>query len=426
MLTLRQQRRQQIMQGNNFLEVLSPVGDTERFNAALKYGADAVYLGRKSFGMRSSPMNFDYEQLISAVNKAHEKGVKVYLTCNTLPRNNEIPEFQQFIEEAVSAKVDAVIVADIGLMALVKKFAPDMEIHMSTQTGIVNYVTATELYNMGAKRVVLARELSLEEIAEIRVKSPKDMEIEVFVHGAMCVSFSGRCMLSQYLVNRDANRGECAQPCRWSYHLMEEKRTDQFFPVFEDEKGTYILNAKDLCMIDHIDKLAEAGVSSLKIEGRAKSAYYVAVITNAYRMAVDEYYKNPNNFKLSDWIHDEVFKVSHRKYCTGFFFGHPKDCQYYETGGYIRNYDVVAVVEKCENGIVYCTQRNKFMAGDTVEVVSPSQKPIEITIDELFDENGNSIETANHAMMNFSFKCDVNFIPESVIRTYAKTSNNVK
>lgn len=414
------------MQGNNFLEVLSPVGDTERFNAALKYGADAVYLGRKSFGMRSSPMNFDYEQLISAVNKAHEKGVKVYLTCNTLPRNNEIPEFQQFIEEAVSAKVDAVIVADIGLMALVKKFAPDMEIHMSTQTGIVNYVTATELYNMGAKRVVLARELSLEEIAEIRVKSPKDMEIEVFVHGAMCVSFSGRCLLSQYLVNRDANRGECAQPCRWSYHLMEEKRTDQFFPVFEDENGTYILNAKDLCMIDHIDKLAEAGVSSLKIEGRAKSAYYVAVITNAYRMAVDEYYKNPNNFKLSDWIHDEVFKVSHRKYCTGFFFGHPKDCQYYETGGYIRNYDVVAVVEKCENGIVYCTQRNKFMAGDTVEVVSPSQKPIEITIDELFDENGNSIETANHAMMNFSFKCDVNFIPESVIRTYAKTSNNVK
>lgn len=279
---------------------------------------------------------------------------------------------------------------------------------------------------MGAKRVVLARELSLEEIAEIRAKSPKDMEIEVFVHGAMCVSFSGRCLLSQYLVNRDANRGECAQPCRWGYHLMEEKRTDQFFPVFEDEKGTYILNAKDLCMIDHIDKLAEAGVSSLKIEGRAKSAYYVAVITNAYRMAVDEYYKNPNNFKLSDWIHDEVFKVSHRKYCTGFFFGHPKDCQYYETGGYIRNYDVVAVVEKCEDGIVYCTQRNKFMAGDTVEVVSPSQKPIEITIDELFDENGNSIETANHAMMKFSFKCDVNFMPESVIRTYAKTSNNVK
>ena len=345
---------------NKLLEVLAPAGDTERFNSAIRYGADAVYLGRKTFGMRSSPMNFDYEQLTAAVNEAHSKGVKVYLTCNTLPRNNEIPEFQQFIEEAVAAKVDALIVADIGLMSLVKKYAPDMEIHMSTQTGIVNYVTARELYNMGAKRVVLARELSLDEIAEIRAKCPADMEIEVFVHGAMCVSFSGRCLLSQYLVNRDANRGECAQPCRWGYHLMEEKRTDQFFPIFEDEKGTYILNAKDLCMIDHIDKLAKAGVSSLKIEGRAKSAYYVAVVTNAYRMAVDEYNLNPENFKLSDWIHDEVFKVSHRKYCTGFFFGHPNDCQYYETGGYIRNYDVVAVVEKCENGIVYCTQRNSF------------------------------------------------------------------
>ena len=401
---------------NNFLEVLAPAGDTERFNSAIKYGADAVYLGRKTFGMRSSPLNFDYDQLVSAVKTAHEKGVKVYLTCNTLPRNNEIPQFQQFIEEAVSAEVDALIVADIGLMSLIKKLAPDMEIHMSTQTGIVNYVTATELYNMGAKRVVLARELSLEEIAEIRAKSPKDMEIEAFVHGAMCVSFSGRCLLSQYLVNRDANRGECAQPCRWGYHLMEEKRTDQFFPVFEDEKGTYILNSKDLCMIDHIDKLAKAGVSSLKIEGRAKSAYYVSVVTNAYRMAVDEYNANPEYFHLSDWIHDEVFKVSHRKYCTGFFFGHPKDCQYYETGGYIRNYDVVAVVEKCENGVVYCTQRNKFMAGDRVEIMAPQKKPFEFTINEIFDENGNSIETANHAMMKFSFRCDEVFPPESVIR----------
>lgn len=401
---------------NNFLEVLAPAGDTERFNSAIKYGADAVYLGRKTFGMRSSPLNFDYDQLVSAVNTAHAKGVKVYLTCNTLPRNNEIPQFQQFIDEAVSAGVDALIVADIGLMSLIKKFAPDMEIHMSTQTGIVNYVTATELYNMGAKRVVLARELSLDEIAEIRAKSPKDMEIEVFVHGAMCVSFSGRCLLSQYLVNRDANRGECAQPCRWGYHLMEEKRTDQFFPVFEDEKGTYILNSKDLCMIDHIDKLAKAGVSSLKIEGRAKSAYYVSVVTNAYRMAVDEYNADPENFHLSDWIHDEVFKVSHRKYCTGFFFGHPKDCQYYETGGYIRNYDVVAVVEKCENGVVYCTQRNKFLAGDRVEIMAPQKKPFEFTINEIFDENGNSIETANHAMMKFSFKCDEVFPPESVIR----------
>lgn len=398
------------------LEVLAPAGDMERFKAAIDFGADAVYLGRKQFGMRSSPLNFDFEQLTEAVNAAHSKGIKVYLTCNTLPRNNEIPYFEQFVQEAVAAKVDAMIVADIGLLALIKKYAPDMEIHISTQTGIVNYVTARELYNMGAKRIVLARELSLDEIAEIRAKTDPSLDIEAFVHGAMCVSFSGRCLLSQYLVNRDANRGECAQPCRWGYHLMEEKRPGQYFPVFEDEKGTYILNAKDLCMIDHINKLADAGVYSLKIEGRAKSAYYVAVVTNAYRMAVDEYYKNPENFVLPDWIHDEVYKVSHRKYSNGFFFGVPEKSQYYENSGYIRNYDVVAVVEKCIDGIVYCTQRNRFFAGDTVEILAPSQKPVTLKLDELYDENGQNISTANHAMMKFSFKSELVFPEGSVIR----------
>ena len=332
------------------------------------------------------------------------------------PRNNEIPFFEGFVREAVEAKVDAMIVADIGLLMLIKKYAPGMEIHISTQTGVVNYVTATELYNMGAKRVVLARELSLNEIAEIRAKCSPDMDIECFVHGAMCVSFSGRCLLSQYLVHRDANRGECAQPCRWGYYLMEEKRPGEYFPIYEDEKGTYILNAKDMCMIEHIDKLAEAGVYSLKIEGRAKSAYYVAVVTNAYRMAVDEYYKDPYNYHLTDWIRDEVFKVSHRKYSNGFFFGVPEESQYYENSGYIRNYDVVAVVEKCENGIVYCTQRNRFFAGDKVEILAPSCKPVEMTLDTLYDENGEQIETANHAMMKFSFKCDIVFPGGTVIR----------
>lgn len=398
------------------LEVLAPAGDEERLGAALNYGADAVYLGRQQFGMRASPMNFDFEQLCKAVEAAHAKGVKVYLTCNTLPRNNEIPFFERFVREAVEAKVDAMIVADIGLLMLIKKYAPDMEIHISTQTGIVNYVTARELYNMGAKRVVLARELSLNEIAEIRAKCSPDMDIECFVHGAMCVSFSGRCLLSQYLVHRDANRGECAQPCRWGYYLMEEKRPGEYFPIYEDEKGTYILNAKDMCMIEHIDKLAEAGVTSLKIEGRAKSAYYVAVVTNAYRMAVDEYYKDPYNYHLTDWIRDEVYKVSHRKYSNGFFFGVPEESQYYENSGYIRNYDVVAVVEKCENGIVYCTQRNRFFAGDKVEILAPSCKPVEMTLDTLYDENGEQIETANHAMMKFSFKCDIVFPGGTVIR----------
>ena len=396
------------------LEVLAPAGDFERFQAALDYGADAIYLGGKTFGMRASPANFDFEQLNEAVQLAHSKNKKVYLTCNTLPRNNEIPQFEEFIKSVAGCNIDAVIVADLGLMSLIKKYTPDMEIHMSTQTGIVNYQTANVLYNMGAKRVVLARELSLEEIAEIRAKSPADMEIEVFVHGAMCVSFSGRCLLSSYLVNRDANHGECAQPCRWGYHLMEEKREGEFYPVFEDEQGTYILNAKDLCMINHIEQLAEAGVTSLKIEGRAKSAYYVSVVTNAYRMAVDWHKSNPGQ-PLPEWISDEIFKVSHRKYCTGFFFGHPKNCQYYETSGYV-NYDVVAVIDKCENGIVYATQRNRFFLGDTLEILVPGKKPFVFKPELIWNENNEEIDTVNHAMMKFRFKCEMEFPPRSIIR----------
>lgn len=397
------------------LEVLAPAGDFERFQAALDYGADAIYLGGKTFGMRASPANFDFEQLNEAVKLAHSKNKKVYLTCNTLPRNNEVPQFEEFIKSVAACNIDAVIVADLGLMSLIKKYTPDMEIHMSTQTGIVNYQTANVLYNMGAKRVVLARELSLEEIAEIRAKSPADMEIEVFVHGAMCVSFSGRCLLSSYLVNRDANHGECAQPCRWGYHLMEEKREGEFYPVFEDEQGTYILNAKDLCMINHIEQLAEAGVTSLKIEGRAKSAYYVSVVTNAYRMAVDWHKSNPGQ-PLPEWISDEVFKVSHRKYCTGFFFGHPKNWQYYETSGYVRNYDVVAVIDKCENGIVYATQRNRFFLGDTLEILASGQKPFVFKPELIWNENNEEIDTVNHAMMKFRFKCEIEFPPRSIIR----------
>lgn len=400
----------------NKLEVLSPAGDYERFKAAIDYGADAVYLGGQAFSMRAAPQNFTHETLKSAVEEAHAKNVKVYLTCNTLPRNNEIPQFQQFIEEAVDSKVDAVIVADLGLMALIKKYAPDMEIHMSTQTGIVNYATANELYNMGAKRVVLARELSLDEIAEIRAKTPDDLDIEVFVHGAMCMSFSGRCLLSSYLTNRDANRGECAQPCRWGYHLMEEKRTDEFYPIYEDEKGTYILNAKDLCMIDHIDELAKAGVMSYKIEGRAKSSYYVSIVTNAYRMAMDIYKKDPDNFKLPDWVRDEVFKVSHRKYCTGFFYGHPKDSQYYENSGYIREYDVVAIVDECKDGKIHATQRNRFCKGDTVEIISPGEKFDTMVIDELYNEEGELIENANHAMMKLVIPCEKSYPTNAIIR----------
>ncbi len=400
----------------NKLELLSPAGDYERFRAALDYGADAVYLGGQAFGMRAAPQNFTAEALKAAADEAHGRNVKVYLTCNTLPRNSEIPLFRRFMEEAVYCGVDAVIVADIGLMSLVKKYAPDMEIHMSTQTGIVNYAAARELYNMGAKRVVLARELSMDEIAEIRAKTPPELDIEVFVHGAMCMSFSGRCLLSAYLTNRDANRGECSQPCRWSYSLMEEKRPGQYFPVFEDDGGSYILNAKDLCMIDHIDDLAEAGVTSFKIEGRAKSAYYVSVVTNAYRMAMDIYKAGPDSFSLPDWIRDEVSKVSHRKYCTGFFYGLPQDSQYYENSGYIREYDVVAVIEECKGGRLYATQRNCFSKGDEVEILSPGTHFDAITVTELYNEEGESVEKANHAMMKLSIPCEKEYPAGSVIR----------
>lgn len=400
----------------NRLEVLAPAGDMERFDSALMYGADAIYLGGKDFGMRASPANFSFDELKIACDKAHLKGKKVYLTCNTLPRNDEISQFEGFIKAVEASGVDAVIANDIGVFSLIKKYTPDMEIHISTQAGIVNYVTANEFYNMGAKRVVLAREMSLNEIAEIRAKTPKDLDIECFVHGAMCVSFSGRCLLSQYLINRDANRGECAQPCRWNYYLMEEKRPNEFYPIGEDENGSYILNAKDLCMIDHLDKLAQAGVTSFKIEGRAKSAYYVAVVTNAYRAAVDVLKRDPDNYELPAWVHDEVFKVSHRKYCTGFYFGHPKDCQYYETSGYVRDYDVVAVVDECRDGSIFCTQRNRFFAGDELEVLSPGKQPVMIKADTIYNEQGESVAAANKATMKFSLPIDMQFESGSVIR----------
>ncbi len=400
----------------NRIEVLSPAGDMERFDAALDFGADAIYVGGQEFTMRAGPENFTYDTLKTAVKKAHAKDIKVYLTCNTLPRNNEIPKFQEFIEQVNDCGIDAAITTDLGLLSLIKKYAPNLEIHISTQAGIVNYAAANEFYNMGAKRVVLARELSLDEIAEIRAKTPKELDIEAFVHGAMCVSFSGRCLLSSYLVNRDANRGECAQPCRWGYHLTEEKRPNEHYPIFEDEQGTYILNAKDMCMLNHIDKVIEAGVTSLKIEGRAKSSYYVSVVTNAYRQAVDIYKSNPNNFDLPDWLKEEVYKVSHRQYCTGFFFGHPKDSQYYETGGYIRNYDVVGIVKECKNNRLYGSQRNKFNKGDVLEILSPNKKPINITVNDLYNSKDELIESANHAMMDFSFDCKEIIPMNSIIR----------
>lgn len=385
-------------------EVLSPAGDMQRLAAAVQYGADAVYLGAKMFGMRAAPQNFAPDELKQAVGLCHEKGVKVYLTCNTVPTNQEADELPEFLKIAGDCGVDAIIAADVGVMMTVKKVLPDIPLHISTQAGIMNYLTATELYHMGAARVVLARELSLDEIKYLREHTPSQLEIETFVHGAMCMSVSGRCLLSNYMVQRDANRGECAQPCRWGYFLMEEKRPGQYFPVFEDEKGSYILNAKDLCMIEHIDKLVNAGVTSLKIEGRAKSEYYVAAITNAYRNAVDEYLHSPKEFHLSEWIVQETRKVSHREYSTGFYFGKPG--QYYQNAGYVRSWDIIAVVDDYKDGFLEVIERNRFFKGDMAEVMLPKGKPVPIKIQRIIDPEEGEVETACHPMKRYLIPYD--------------------
>lgn len=378
-------------------EILSPAGDMERLFAAVNYGADAVYLAGKEFGMRASPANFDMESLKKAAEICHEKNKKIYLTCNTLPRNNEIERIPEFLKQAAEAGVDAFIIADLGVLDTAKRVAPNVDVHISTQTGVVNYETARSLYNMGASRVVLARELSLEEIATIRAKTNPNLEIETFVHGAMCMSYSGRCLISQYMTGRDANRGDCAQPCRWKYSLMEEKRKGEYFPVVEQENGTYFFNSKDLCMIEHIPELLKAGVTSLKIEGRAKSAYYVAVVTNAYKQALLNYYKMGENFKLEPWIREEVYKISHRKYSTGFYFG-GEPGQIYDNGGYVKDYEVVAVCENYQDGMIEISQRNKFLKGDELEVLMPGKKPFKFTAEKIIDEKGNEMESAPHAM----------------------------
>ena len=410
----------------NQIELLAPAGDEECLRSALDYGCDAVYLAGKSFGMRAGAKNFDMDGLDRAVRLAHERGVKVHLTCNTIPLNSEIEQFPKYIAAAQECGVDAAIACDLGVISMIKQYAPKMELHISTQTGVVNYQTAIELYKMGAKRVVLAREVGLEDIREIRRRIPADMEIETFVHGAMCVSFSGRCLISEYLTGRGANRGECAQPCRWSYYLMEEKRPNQFFKVFEDERGSYILNSRDMCMIDHLDDLIDAGVTSFKIEGRAKSAYYVALTVNAYRAALDSCLKGE---KPPKWVLDEVNKISHRPYSTGFFYGKPTDGsgtqdpnivtnggQYFADSGYMRDYDFVGVVDYCEDGVMYLTQRNYFTLSDELELLPPHAEPILFKPESMFGADGTQIDIARRATEKLSIPTAIVVPPHTILR----------
>ena len=400
------------------LELLSPAGDMEQLNMSILYGADAVYLAGTSFGMRSFAGNFSPEALPKAVKFAHDHGVHVHVTVNTMPRNDEVAQLPAYLEQLDDAGVDALILADLGAFTLAGKYAPHCQRHVSTQQSIANYACAQAWFDLGAQRVVLARELSLEEIRGIRQKVSQDLEIETFGHGAMCVSYSGRCLLSNYMTGRDSNRGACAQPCRYQYALMEEKRPGEYFPVFEDEKGTYIMNSRDMCMIDHLDDLMDAGVDCIKLEGRAKSAYYAAIVTGAYRHCIDAV---ASEQPLDPVWRNEVEHISHRIYSTGFYYGQPG--QYTKTSRYIRQWQIVAMVESCdERGLAKCSLRNKFRKGDTLECVGPDTRPFEVIPEEMETPEGAPLEEPKTPQMEFYLKLPKQVPAYSILRRSVELS----
>ena len=393
-------------------ELLSPAGDMERLHMAVLYGADAVYLAGTSFGMRSFAGNFSAGELPKAVKFAHSHGVRTHVTVNTMARNDELAHLPEHLSLLNDCGVDCLIVADLGAFRLAQKFAPDCELHVSTQVSVANYESARAWYELGAKRIVLARELHLDEIREIRARTPKELELEVFCHGAMCVSWSGRCVLSNYMTGRDATRGACAQPCRYRYALMEEKRPGEYFPVYEDEKGAYILNSRDMCMIDHLDDLMDAGIDCIKIEGRAKSAYYAAIVTGAYRHVLDAVAEDR---EIDPVWRDEVEKVSHRRYSTGFFYGEPG--QYAENTRYIRERQVCAVVTgRTADGYAVLSLRNKFSAGDELELVGPDLRPLSFTAQEMLLPDGTPLTEPRKPQMAFLMRLPCEAPEYSIVR----------
>lgn len=399
-------------------ELLSPAGDRERLDMALAYGADAVYLAGNAYGMRAFAGNFGREELAEAVRLAHAQGVRVHVTCNTLARNGEIAALPEYLEFLDGIGADAVIAAGVDVLSLCQRHAPHVQVHMSTQTGITNYEMARVWRELGASRVILARELSLEEVAEICAKAPRGLEVECFVHGAMCVSYSGRCLLSNYMTGRDAARGACAQPCRYRYSLVEEKRPGEYFPILEEGGETFILNSRDMCMIDHIPELIQAGVHSLKIEGRAKSAYYAAMTTAAYRHAVDA---AAEGRPLDPVWRAEVDKVSHRHYSTGFWFGQPG--QYTQDARYIRDWQVLAVVRACDGaGNALLSLRNKFAAGDPLEVVGPDLPAFPMTAPMMEGLDGQPLAEPRHPQMEFRMKLPRAVPPLSLVRANRPSS----
>ena len=389
------------------IEILAPAGNLEKLKFAIIYGADAVYIGGEAYGLRASADNFDSQDMKEGISFAHERGKKVYVTVNIFPHNADLKGLPEYIKFLKDIGADAVIVSDLGVFSIVKEAAPDLEIHISTQANNVNYKSAQMWYKLGAKRIVLARELSLKEIKEVRDNIPTDMDLEVFVHGSMCISYSGRCLLSNYMTYRDANRGMCAHPCRYKYYLMEEKRPGQYFPVFEDEQGTYIMNSYDLCMIDHIPELVDSGITSFKIEGRMKSAYYVATVVKAYRQALDSYLADKENYKVSPKWMEEVSKSSHRDFSTGFYFGKP-DKQIYENSSYIRTHDIVGIVREYDpiTKIAVIEQRNKVFKNNEVEVLIYDGDNFNIKLAEICDMDGNFIDSTPHPQMLYKIRTD--------------------
>ncbi len=391
------------------IELLAPAGDINKLKTAVEYGADAVYLGGESFGLRKASKNFSMEDIKWATDYLHERGKKIHVTLNIIPHNHDMEGVEDYIKDLYEIGVDALIVADPGMFMKVKEVAPDFPIHISTQGSVTNVETVKFWQKLGAERVVMARELSLEEVADIIKEVGDSIEVETFAHGAMCMSYSGRCLLSNYMTGRDANMGDCAQPCRYKYHLVEEKRPGEYFPIEEHDEGTFIMNSKDLCMIEHIDEMIEAGIASLKIEGRVKSEYYLATVIRSYRMAIDAYYRDSENYKYDPSLLEEIKKVSHRDFTTGFFFGQANEnSQVYKDNSYIRGYDFVGIVLDYDEDTKIATieQRNRVFVGEEIEIFGPGVKHFDYKIEKMLDDKDREIDVANKAKQIFKIKID--------------------
>ncbi len=395
----------------NKVELLAPAGDLEKLKIAVEYGADAVYIAGQTLGLRAKAKNFDINQMEEGIRYGHDKGVRVYIAANVFAHNADFDGIEDYFKSLAKIGADAFIISDPGVFNVAKQTCPDMEIHISTQANNTNYQSAMFWGSLGAKRIVLARELSFKEIAEIKSKVGSDIELEAFVHGAMCISYSGRCLLSNYLADRDANKGECSHPCRWRYSLVEEKRPGEYMPIMEDERGTYIFNSKDLCMIHHIPQIVSSGIDSLKIEGRMKTPYYVATVVTAYRQAIDDFYKSPELYESNKKKYmEEITKSSHRHFTTGFYFNKPDtDSQIYDSNTYVRNYDFIGMVMDFdkETGIALIEQRNKFVVGDSVEFLRAGEECFTQTITEIIDaKTGETIDSAPHPQQMVKIKAE--------------------